>query len=243
MINSILYNLISNAIKYRSPDRAPKIKIRSTHIGNYIRIDVTDNGLGIDLNRFKENLFGLYKRFHTHMEGKGLGLFLVKLQCEVLGGYVDVTSAQGVGTTFSVYLNKITPTEEQILLDSTMVTIIFNAGKNYMLSQWKRSVTIEEFKEVSTHIAEFIKNYRIPNWIIDLTQSLHNEHGVQEIRRDFHHKLLTYGTQRIAFVMPQKSLSTTEYNNRVITIRDSYTLPVAVFETIDEASEWINKES
>lgn len=242
MINSILYNLISNAIKYRSPDRPTKIKILSTHIGNYIRIDVSDNGLGIDLNRFRENLFGLYKRFHTHTEGKGLGLFLVKLQCEVLGGYVDVASTQGVGTTFSIFLNKIVPEEEQILLDSPMVSIIFNAGKNYMLSQWKRSVTIDEFMTVSVHIAEFIKNYRIPNWIIDLTQSLHNEQGLLEVRRDFHHRLLTYGTRRIAFVIPQNLLAPDEYNHRVTMINDSYTLPVAVFETIDQASEWINNE-
>lgn len=243
MINSILYNLISNAIKYRSPDRPPRIKIISSHIGNYIRIDVTDNGLGLDLVRFKENLFGLYKRFHTHTEGKGLGLFLVKLQSEVLGGYVEVESTQGIGTTFSVYLNKITPTEEQILLDSPMVTIIFNAGKNYMLSQWKRSVNVDEFKNVSIHIAEFIKNYRIPNWIVDLTQSQNNERGVSEFRRDFHHQLQTYGTQQIAFVIPHTSISEAEYENRISIIRDSYTLPVAVFDTIDDASNWINRES
>lgn len=243
MINSILYNLISNAIKYRSPDRHPKIKIVSSHIGNYIRIDVSDNGLGIDLGKFKENLFGLYKRFHTHTEGKGLGLFLVKLQSEVLGGYVEVDSTQGIGTRFSIYLNKIIPNEEQILLDSPLVTIIFNAGKNYMLSQWKRSVSMEEFKGVSIHIAEFIKNYRIPNWIVDLTRSQNNEQGVSEFRREFHHSLQTYGTRQIAFVIPRSTVPKSEYDDRVALILDSYTLPVAVFESIDDASNWINRET
>jgi len=241
MINSILYNLVSNAIKYRAPDRPPKIKISSSHIGNYVKIDVSDNGLGIDLSRFRENLFGLYKRFHTHTEGKGLGLFLVKLQSEVLGGYVDVDSTQGIGTTFSIYLNKITPDEEQVLLSNPMVTIIFNATKNYMLSQWKRSVTVEEFKSVSVQIDEFIKNYRIPNWIVDLTQSLNNEKGVSEFRYEFHHRIQTYGTKQIAFVIPHSALTEVEYSNRVSIILDSYTLPVAVFDTIDEASTWINR--
>jgi len=242
MINSILYNLVSNAIKYRSPDRPPRIKISSSHIGNYVKIDVSDNGLGIDLTRFKENLFGLYKRFHTHTEGKGLGLFLVKLQSEVLGGHVDVASTQGIGTTFSVYLNKITPNEEQVLLANPMVTIIFNATKNYMLSQWKRSVTVDEFKSVSVHIDEFIKNYRIPNWIVDLTQSLNNGKGVSEFRYEFHHRIQTFGTQQIAFVIPQSALSEAEYSDRVSIILNSYTLPVAVFNTIEEASKWINRD-
>lgn len=242
MINSILYNLVSNAIKYRSPDRPPRIKISSSHNGNYMKIDVSDNGLGIDLTRFKENLFGLYKRFHTHTEGKGLGLFLVKLQSEVLGGHVDVTSTQGIGTTFSVYLNKITPNEEQVLLANPMVTIIFNAGKNYMLSQWRRSVTVDEFKSVSVHIDEFIKNYRIPNWIVDLTQSLNNEKGVSEFRYEFHHRIQTYGTQQIAFVIPRTALSEAAYHDRVSIILNSYTLPVAIFDTIEEASKWINRD-
>jgi signal transduction histidine kinase len=102
MLSSILYNLISNAIKYRSPDRLPQIMISSTFEKNLIKIKVADNGLGIDLERFKEKLFGLYKRFHTHTEGKGLGLFLVKLQTEALGGSIDIESTPGEGTTFTI---------------------------------------------------------------------------------------------------------------------------------------------
>jgi signal transduction histidine kinase len=104
MINSVLYNLINNGIKYRHPDRIPHIKISTQKADDYLRIDVQDNGLGIDIDRHKEKLFGMYKRFHTHLEGKGLGLFLVKLQTESLGGKVEVSSRPGLGTTFSVYL-------------------------------------------------------------------------------------------------------------------------------------------
>ena len=106
MIHSILYNLISNAIKYRSYERPLIITLRSQRLGNTIQIQVQDNGLGIDLEKHKEKLFGLYKRFHTHTEGKGLGLFLVKLQAEMLGGRVSVQSKQGIGTTFTVSLTE-----------------------------------------------------------------------------------------------------------------------------------------
>jgi signal transduction histidine kinase len=102
MLYSILYNLISNAIKYRSYERPLIINIRSQRMGSFVQIDVQDNGLGINLNEHKEKLFGLYKRFHTHTEGKGLGLFLVKLQAESLGGNVKVSSKPGVGSTFTV---------------------------------------------------------------------------------------------------------------------------------------------
>lgn len=102
MLHSILYNLISNAIKYRSYERNLIINIRSHPVGDSIQLEVQDNGLGIDLSQHKDKLFGLYKRFHTHTEGKGLGLFLVKLQAESLGGHVAVLSKPGIGTTFTI---------------------------------------------------------------------------------------------------------------------------------------------
>jgi signal transduction histidine kinase len=112
MINSILYNLISNAIKYRSLERRSIIVVRALAINDHIRIEVTDNGLGLDVEKYREKLFGLYKRFHNHTEGKGIGLFLVKLQTEALGGHVDVQSVLGEGTTFSITLKTEVPLEE-----------------------------------------------------------------------------------------------------------------------------------
>ena len=103
-INSILYNLISNAIQYRSPDRKLIIDVSARKKSDYVVIEVADNGLGIDLVRFKDDLFKLYKRFHSHVEGKGLGLYIVKQQVEKLNGYIEVESTPGTGTRFSVYL-------------------------------------------------------------------------------------------------------------------------------------------
>lgn len=104
MVSSILNNLISNAIKYRSPERPPHITIGVSVHEEYAQLMVADNGLGIDLNIHREKLFGIYKRFHTHVEGKGLGLFLVKLQAESLGGHVEVSSKPDVGTTFRIFI-------------------------------------------------------------------------------------------------------------------------------------------
>jgi signal transduction histidine kinase len=122
MVSSILYNLVSNAIKYRSPDRIPQIVITSLLDGNFIKIKVADNGLGIDLERFKEKLFGLYKRFHTHTEGKGLGLFLVKLQTEALGGSVDIESIPNEGTTFYISIKLFDEAEQPKTFISQLIS-------------------------------------------------------------------------------------------------------------------------
>lgn len=103
-VESVVYNLLSNAIKYRHPERKPEIRIQARHEGEWTKIEITDNGLGIDLKNHHNNLFGLYKRFHFHVEGKGLGLYLVRTQVEALGGRIEVTSQVNDGTTFSIFL-------------------------------------------------------------------------------------------------------------------------------------------
>jgi signal transduction histidine kinase len=102
-LESIFYNLVSNAIKYRHPERDPLVSIRSKSTDEYLQIDVQDNGLGIDIDKHSESLFSLYKRFHFHVDGKGLGLYLVKTQVAALGGRIEVNSVLNEGTTFSVF--------------------------------------------------------------------------------------------------------------------------------------------
>jgi signal transduction histidine kinase len=99
---SIFYNLITNSIKYRQPALNPSIEIRSYKCDNKIVIIFCDNGMGINLSVKREQVFGLYKRFHTHIEGKGLGLFMTKTQVEALGGRIGITSEVNKGTTFKI---------------------------------------------------------------------------------------------------------------------------------------------
>ncbi|HRJ31465.1 MAG TPA: tetratricopeptide repeat-containing sensor histidine kinase [Cyclobacteriaceae bacterium] len=101
-MESIFYNLLSNAIKYRHSDRKPVIKVKTHIMGNDLHITVSDNGIGLDLDKLKSKMFSLYQRFHHHVEGKGLGLFLVKTQVEALNGSIDVQSTVGEGSTFDI---------------------------------------------------------------------------------------------------------------------------------------------
>ena len=103
-IYSILYNLISNALKYRSKSRPLKIHVQTKLEDEMIILSVEDNGLGIDLSRNAEKIFGLYNRFHGKtIDGKGIGLNLVKVQAESLGGKAEVESTVNVGSKFKIY--------------------------------------------------------------------------------------------------------------------------------------------
>lgn len=104
-VYSILHNLVSNAIKYKSLQRDLLIEVKSVNQKNGLRLLVKDNGSGMDLEKVRPRLFQLYKRFHSGPEGKGIGLYLVKMQVSAIGGTIDVNSAPEAGTTFTIDFN------------------------------------------------------------------------------------------------------------------------------------------
>jgi D-xylose transport system substrate-binding protein len=109
-IESILFNLLSNAIKYRDPERQSLIKIKTEKRDGRFLLSVSDNGLGIDLN-YMDKIFQLYKRFHFHVEGRGIGLFLVKTQVDSLGGDIEIESQVNKGTTVKIWLDNLNEME------------------------------------------------------------------------------------------------------------------------------------
>ena len=104
-LRSIVYNLVSNAVKYHDPERKPVIRIRCEETDAYQVLTVADNGLGMDLSKDNQ-LFGLFRRLHTHVEGTGIGLYIVKKIIENAGGKIKVESEVGVGTTFRVFFKR-----------------------------------------------------------------------------------------------------------------------------------------
>ncbi len=101
-LHSIMLNLITNAIKYRSPEREPEIHLRSYIKGKFTYLEVADNGSGIDLRRHRDKMFGLFQRFHENADSKGLGLFIINSIAIENGGKITVESELGKGTTFTV---------------------------------------------------------------------------------------------------------------------------------------------
>jgi PAS domain S-box-containing protein len=105
-MESIVFNLLSNAIKYRSLSRKPRVVVEYfNHPDGGSGFSVTDNGIGIDLSKHGNQLFGMYKTFNGNPDARGIGLFITKNQIEAFGGRITVASEPGKGSTFTVHLN------------------------------------------------------------------------------------------------------------------------------------------
>jgi len=101
-LESILQNLITNAIKYKSPERSPVIEIYSYTENEEKFLMVKDNGMGIDLEKYGNRIFNIYQTFHTNKDSEGVGLFLIKNKIESLQGTISVNSRVDSGTTFTI---------------------------------------------------------------------------------------------------------------------------------------------
>ncbi|MFN5370688.1 MAG: PAS domain S-box protein [Bacteroidia bacterium] len=110
-LDSIVLNLLTNAIKYKAEGRSAFVEISVSKADDFLQLDVRDNGLGIDLERQGRKIFGMYKTFHKHPDARGVGLFLTKNQVEAMGGRIEVKSVVDEGTVFSVFLPTQTQTE------------------------------------------------------------------------------------------------------------------------------------
>ncbi|ESU26553.1 signal transduction histidine kinase [Flavobacterium limnosediminis JC2902] len=102
-LESVLLNFISNSIRYKHPDRDPKIELSSHTEENFKVLEIKDNGIGIDLNKNGDKLFGMYKTFTNNPESRGIGLFITKNQIDTMKGKIEVESKLNEGTTFKIY--------------------------------------------------------------------------------------------------------------------------------------------
>ncbi|HEY0654243.1 MAG TPA: PAS domain-containing protein [Chryseosolibacter sp.] len=106
-MESIFLNLLDNALKYHSPERLPQIILETyPDADGHVILVVRDNGLGINLERYRHQVFKLRKTFHNHPESRGIGLFMIKNQIEAMGGSITVESVENEGTAFFVNFNK-----------------------------------------------------------------------------------------------------------------------------------------
>jgi signal transduction histidine kinase len=126
-IRSILYNLISNALKYRSYDRPLKVHIKTFEEGDFYVYSISDNGLGLTPKQ-QTKLFSMFKRLHTHVEGSGIGLYIVKRIIENNGGKITVESELNKGTTFTVYIAKSN-------FDLNQISLNFKSDSPYIISK------------------------------------------------------------------------------------------------------------
>lgn len=106
-LESILLNLLTNSIKFASRNRTLQININTTRIGDDTVLEFSDNGIGMNMEKVKDRIFGLYQRFHDRPDSKGIGLYLIHAQLKALGGSISVKSEVDGGTTFSVNFKNV----------------------------------------------------------------------------------------------------------------------------------------
>ncbi len=240
MIQSILYNLLSNAIKYRNPERDLKITIKTTRNFNRdVTLRVSDNGLGFNVLGQKENLFKLYKRFHTHVDGKGLGLYLIKTQVDTLGGKIEIQSEINRGATFEVMLPTPRNVSKQVFFDGEAAQIYYDADINNTVIVWKKNITSLEYRRSFQAVLHTLKTFNTPGWIADLRLQ---GKVADEDQRWFMSTVITEavhcGLKRIAAVGFYDPIRK-EYYERMKERTAELGIELRVFQTHEEAILWM----
>jgi signal transduction histidine kinase len=240
MIQSIFYNLFSNAIKYQSPERKLKVDVRSIRIEeNKTLISVVDNGLGIDLKGQQKNIFKLYKRFHTHVTGKGLGLYLVKTQLDTLGANVTVQSEPDKGAAFHMVFSQPEEVSRQVFYENDAVQLCYDGNRNIVIILWKRDSTSKEYREAFEAVLNSFNIYQTPGWISDIrNQGIVGAEDQQWFVENIVPELVKSGLKRTAIIGLDDPVRK-EYHDRLRKTSINSGFELRVFDSMEESLNWM----
>lgn len=240
-LSSIVYNLLSNALKYLSPERPGSIHVATRETPEAFQITVQDNGLGIDLVRQGDNLFKLYKRFHSHTEGKGIGLYLVKMQTEILGGTIEVASEPDQFTRFSVVLPKTTDIKHQPLLREPYAEVYFDATRNLMGIDWHSDVDSDVYRKVLGRALDFMRECHALHWLLDVSKrGPVNPEEQLWLLEYILPSVFKLGLKRLAVVYTnQISPLAMEFYQKNVEVFRKHDIEVFFTRTVGEAEVWL----
>jgi len=201
--------------------------------------------LGIDLNTHKENIFKLYRRFHPHIEGRGLGLYLVKLQCEALGGTIHVESELNKYTKFTLQLPKPENLQMQLLFDEPYAQIVFDATINSTGVTWHGPITSEQYRNVFAKALEFLTAYNTPNWVSNISEQGHIEKEDQLwMFNTILPEAAKNGLRRIASIQPTiEDYKVKAYLDAIEMNISKFGIHYKSFRSVHETLEWIQEEN
>lgn len=239
IVQSILYNLANNAMKYRSPERPLRLTVSTSVVNDAIVLQVADNGLGINLALFENDLFKLYRRFHSHTEGKGMGLYLVKSQIEAIGGSIRVESELDKGTTFYVHMPILPAIEEQLVFDAEYGSIFYNAKVNCAGIVWKKQITSEQYRTLFNQCLNIVKMYHTPYWVSDLR--LQGVVAVEDQRwmlQTIYPEANRNGLVQTAIIYNPHHHSS-DYPERIRAAAEHLGIQIQFFDNRKDADEWI----
>jgi len=241
-LQSIFYNLISNAIKYSNPSVSSHIIISSKETKTYFLIEVKDNGIGIDLSKFGEDLFKMYKRFHVHVDGKGMGLYIIKQQVESMNATIEVQSEVLEGTTFQIKFPKQTSIQKQEYFTSSDAILSYNAELKTSFLQWLQTPTSESYREILNLNKEMLANYDSRVWVIDIKQlGLVSEEDRHWFAEKVLAEILKRGCKNIIIVKNEDDGKDFDYWKKMINTTKKMNVDFQFFFDCDVATEFIKK--
>lgn len=243
MLTSIMHNLVSNALKYCGNDRQQVIQITAAHTKEEFQLTVRDNGIGIDLEVYGNDLFKLYKRFNSHTEGRGIGLYLMKLQVESLGGSIDIKSQVNSFTEFSIRLPKPEGMDHQILMNEPCAEVFFDATKNLTCIHWRRDVSSAEFRAVLNRSLNFMKEYIAAHWLMDTRKRGNvSEEDHLWLVDTLLPAAFKLGLKRLAVVYTiELNPATAEFYKRNEAVFQKYDIKVYFTKSLAEAYDWLEE--
>lgn len=241
MVQSILFNLISNAIKYQSADRPLVLSATTRQLADQTVVELRDNGLGIDLVNQGENLFKLYKRFHLHVPGKGMGLYLVRSQMEIMNGRIEVESKPDHGTLFRLVFPLPADLDKQVFFENDSAQLHYDAHINNTVIIWKKNVTSEEYRQAFDSVLRTIKKYNTPGWIADLRhQGMITTEDQQWFVQNVLKAAADNGLVRIATIGFRDPVRK-DYLERMVAMTSKFGIEFRLFDGMPEAIAWMKK--
>lgn len=240
ILNSVLYNMVSNALKYKSPQRQLELKLKTYKRDNFIVLEIQDNGIGMNLESYGQDVFGLYKRFHAHIEGRGIGLYLVKSQVESLGGKIEIKSQLNVGTAFFIYFKITTDIDGQVILNNSCCNLFYNARINAMGIIWKRQPEGYEYQNIFNKSLEMMILYHTPYWISDMRQQGNIDEGNQRwLFTEIIPSAIRLGLRTVLCICSPQQL-TEHYRIKLKETTNKLGIDTVYFETQKAAEDWID---
>ncbi len=242
-MHSILLNLINNAVKYSNLEQKSIIQIKSWQKENSIFIEVKDNGLGIDLVRFGNNLFKMYKRFHIHVGGKGLGLYLVKQQVEAMNGKITVESELEKGTIFQMKFPIPKKVHFQKYFNSSNATIAYDARLMASILIWHKSPDSKDYKEILSANKEMFANYNAVKWVVDVRNlGLISKEDREWFVLSTLPEIAKRGCKTMILIKNSKDSKDFAYWQRMLDVMDNMGVVFKVFYDYDLAIEFLQNK-
>lgn len=236
-IQSVLYNLINNAIKYANPEGNREILVSSVETDTDLEIKIQDNGIGIDTSKFKNDLFKMYKRFHTHVDGKGMGLYIVKQQVEAMGGSISVNSRVSQGTVFTLSFPIKSNIEEQEYFSSDDAILTYEAHTKTSYLKWHRTPDGEVYRNICNTNKEMFFNYDATTWLVDIRKlGIINESYRNWFASKVLNEILKQGCKHIILVRSENDGKDFDYWKHMIDIAKK--MDVEFDFMLDEDSAW-----